>query len=105
MRLASRHYCPLRASVVRCVGVTSGKGPASGKCKGCGAPLTVEQGLHGVYLWRGDGRYRAVDALALCFTEAHAQRVADRETTARPDHRGGVVVRWVTASDLEPSTA
>lgn len=90
---------------MRCTLVTSGKPPKSGKCKGCGAPLVVEQGLHGVYLWGGDGRYRAVDALALCFTEAHARRVADRETTARPDHRGGVVVRWTSASDLESSTA
>lgn len=101
MRLASRHYCPLRASVVRCVGVTSGKGPASGKCKGCGAPLTVERGLHGVYLWRGDGRYRVEEALALCATEAHAERVADRETVARPDHQGGVVVRWTSTDELD----
>lgn len=35
--------------------------PKCAKCKACGGSVYVQHGLWGVYTWRGDGRYMAVD--------------------------------------------
>ena len=91
MRFATRYRCSSRAFV----SCTRGEGtPRRRKCSTCGAALLIEQGAHGIYVWRGDGRYPARDAVQL-FTSA---TVADQFAS---DHLAdGYVVRWISSEDV-----
>lgn len=70
--------------------------PRSKRCTYCGGAWLVEDGVHGVFTWRGDGRYPLADAVKTFVREAAASRYAE---TANIDlvARGEVclVVRWL----------
>jgi hypothetical protein len=91
VRFATRYRCSLNGFV----SCTRGDGtPRRRKCATCGAALLVEQGVHGIYVWRGDGRYPARNAVQL-FTSA---TVADQFAN---DHLAdGYVVRWIRSEDV-----
>ena len=57
--MAKRHECVTNMSV-HC---TKGSGvPKRRKCAWCGSGFLVEEGVYGVFEWRGDGRYKLEDA-------------------------------------------
>lgn len=68
--MAIRHQCSLRVTD-RCA-QGSGRGPA--KCRGCGGAVYRQEGVYGVFTWRGDGKYRIEDAHATYQTERAAER-------------------------------
>lgn len=81
-----RHYCTAGSSYPH----TSGDGAAKRKkCAYCGGRLAVQHGCYGVFVWRGDGRYRAESAVALFAREGRA------EAETAKDER--YVVRWLAA--------
>lgn len=68
--MAFRYRCTLDVSV-HCV---RGRGKGPGKCPKCGGPIFVQEGVYGVFTWRGDGRYRREDAHAVYQVEGAAER-------------------------------
>lgn len=88
---ATRHRCVYDVSV-QC---TNGNGkPTRKKCRYCGGSLCIEQGLWGVFSWRGDGRYPVENAHRTFVRES----VADTWATATsPDY----VVRWIYREDAQ----
>lgn len=85
-KLAKRHYCQHFGTSGR-HDVGPGKGPR--KCRTCGGAIRIMEGVYGVFVWRGDGRYPLADAVKTFTVEA----AAERHTTK--DER--YVVRFVTA--------
>lgn len=84
---AVRHRCASSLGSVHC---TRGNGrPTRQTCRHCRGILLIEKGLWGVFVWRGDGRYRLEDAISTATREA----VAERRCTEENQH----VVRWIPA--------
>lgn len=78
---ATRYRCSARVSA-HCV---RGHGrPRTDRCRTCRAGLIVEQGWHGVFAWRGDGRYPEADAIRLFKSPTHAEPASDVEPAATP---------------------
>lgn len=90
-----QHRC-MHQVTFQCGGPKHGK-PTRKRCGGCGGGFVVTEGAYGVFEWRGDGGYKAVDAKSL-HTRPSA---ADRE--AAKDNR--LVVRFVTDVPQHDSTA
>ena len=67
--------------------------PKRKKCAYCGSAIRVTEGLFGVFIWDGQNRYWADDALSFHTTEAKAQAVAD----ATPE----AVVRFLGVAGLD----
>jgi hypothetical protein len=89
--MASRYECSLMRESFAGSTHDSGNGkPPRQKCRGCGGRFTTYTGQWGVFVWRGDGRYYADNAISLHERERDAQRSADRE----PERE--LVVRWVS---------
>lgn len=81
-----RHYCTAGHYYPH----TKGDGAAKRKkCAHCGGRIDVQEGVYGVFVWRGDGRYRRENAERLFAREA----TADAFTTTDPRF----VVRWLVA--------
>jgi hypothetical protein len=81
-----RHYCPAG----RYYPHTNGDGaPKRKKCAYCGSRIEVQEGVYGVFVWRGDGRYRRENAERLFAREAKA----DAYIAIDPRF----VVRWLIA--------
>lgn len=79
-----RHYCTSGSGYPH----TSGDGaPKRKKCAYCGGTLATMTGVYGVFVWRGDGRYRIADAVATFARETRADAY-----TARDER---YVVRWI----------
>lgn len=84
--MATQHRC-IHGVTPRC---TRGAGrPKRQKCAGCGGGFVVIEGVYGVFLWRGDGRYPITEAISTHEREAAAER------EIKKDDR--LVVRFVTA--------
>lgn len=78
-RPITRHYvCSLRPSVHCTVG--EGK-PRVAKCRYCGGQLLLSDRWWGLFIWRGDGRYVAEDALSW----HRGERAAEKAAAAHPD--------------------
>jgi len=85
--IAYRHYCPSGLT-----GCDRGSGkPRSEKCRLCKARLAIETGAHGVFVWRGDGRYLQAEPVRV-YTSPTA---ADRFCNANLEKN--YVVRWIYA--------
>lgn len=83
--LAKRHACTSSLQSVHC---TRGNGqPTRKACAHCGGRLRVEEGLWGVFVWTGTGRYPVEDAVSTTVREAVA------EDRLEEDSR--YVVRWI----------
>ena len=65
--------------------------PKTRKCKGCGGAWYESTGWMGVFVWTGDGRYYAHNAVSLHTTVAQAERRIAADAT------GTLVTRWVMA--------
>lgn len=91
-KLGKQHYC---GSSQRRSGLcTIGTGaPKRKKCAYCGSAIRTVEGLFGVFIWDGQNRYWADDALSFHTTEAKAQAVAD----STPD----AVVRFIGKDALD----
>ena len=68
--------------------------PPRKKCRYCGSEFYIEEGLYGVFDWRGDNLYDPADAKSWHKTDDKASSAAEGEE----------VSRWVPASMLYPST-
>lgn len=90
MSAATAHRCSLNVTP-QCIGsdVKPGKGPR--KCPGCGGSLILFTGRWGVFRWRGDGQYRADDAVKA----STVKRAAEAYALA---NGADLVVRWITES-------
>lgn len=85
MSQARRFECPAKVSM-QC---ERGDGtPRHPKCSRCGSRLSVFLGRWGVFVWRGDARYHAEDALATYVLRGAAERAAGK---AGDEY----VVRWI----------
>lgn len=81
-----RHYCTSGDGYPH----TSGDGAAKRKkCAYCGGRIAVHEGAYGVFIWRGDGRYRQETAERLFARES----AADAHTRTDPRY----VVRWLVS--------
>lgn len=81
-----RHYCTSGSGYPH----TSGDGAAKRKkCAYCGGAIVIQPGVYGVFVWRGDGRYRLDDAVATFARERTADAYTARD--------GRYVVRWLVA--------
>lgn len=89
MTYSTRHRCLWD----QCHEGGAGK-PKRKTCGRCGSQWLVEQGTYGVFVWTGDGRYPASDAVRTFRTEASAEAYAVKTS---PEY----VVRWVYADDLD----
>lgn len=69
-----------------------GKAPRK-KCRRCGGQLVNYPVTYGAYVWRGDGRYRQDDALALFARERDADRWIELHSAEYAHTAGGIVVR------------
>lgn len=88
MTNTTRHRCPHGKGHPH----TAGDGaPKRKKCAYCGGVVITEAGTYGVFAWRGDGRYRPVDAVKTFTTRRAADKFADANPTS------GLVSRWIGA--------
>lgn len=88
--VGTRHFCPSSWGY----GCDRGDGKAPRKrCRRCGGQLVSVPVTYGVYVWRGDGRYREDDALALFARESAANRWIERHSHEYAHTAGGIVVR------------
>lgn len=69
--------------------------PRSKRCTYCGGGWFVEDGVHGVFQWRGDGRYALADAVKTFSREVAAERYANAENDRASYGERNLVVRWV----------
>jgi hypothetical protein len=70
--MGHQHSC-MYGSTSQCRRNVAGK-PKSKKCPGCGGHWLIQEGMFGVFTWRGDGRYRLEDAHATYSSEKLAYR-------------------------------
>lgn len=87
-RKAKRHYCLSGALGQGGITHTSGNGAARiKKCAYCRGTVVTVEGFHGVFIWTGDGRYPAENAVRLFSSIVAAEKFA------KTDSR--YVVRWL----------
>lgn len=67
-------------------------------CPGCRADAEAfkRRNLHGIFVWRGDGRYPESDALKIYKRESDAERYAEKLNQTNPVH----VVRTVIKQEV-----
>lgn len=93
-KIAKRHYCISAAN--------DGYGsqfhtrrdgsPRSKTCTYCRGRLVVETGLHGVFVWTGDARYPAENAVKTFISPTAAEKYA------RAHAHDNLVGRWIPVS-------
>lgn len=91
-KLAKRHQCLYGASSGwQSQFHTKRDGsPKSKTCTYCRGPLIVEEGLHGVFVWAGENRYPAENAVKTFVSPAAAEKFA------RANADKNYVVRWIS---------
>lgn len=87
-RLARRYACSLidRPGAGLAVFHDKGEGsPPRKRCRYCRGEFNVQEGLWGVFVWRGDGHYPMADAVETSSSLRGAERLAV----------DALVVRWI----------